>query len=334
MRWKSTTPLRDHLLPVTALLFMVLPLAWGQVTARRSRQLQSVVPGITTSSSLLSTPINEVYCPGGDAISETKENSIHIGVIGSNQDPTFMPSPSSDQCWMNTSEYNSSIPDYLIAIMKYFEQVNTNHSILPFHRLCLVLSLSSSIEESLIWAYSHAVLTDIMVVIDATVRERSRYTQSILLPFSLPVIHFADLQRLSSEILPTIKRGFKCDFKCVNSAHNRINHEIWNDFCFSMIPQAPSVYRAVQELSKLLGWRRLGLIAACEQVTCLQLPKAGLISKNGFDVFVSYYNPTDPLETFQLFIEEEIQIFTFHGSPRVYLDVLLLASKYSFTGPE
>lgn len=278
-------------------------------------------------------PNNELYCPGGEAISELKQNVVQIGVIGCEMDLVILSSSRNEECWAQVFEHNyTGTPDYLIAILYYFEHVNRNPTMLPYHRLCVLPSLSASVEDNILWTYSKLILEDIVVVIDGLLPEISRYVQNVFLPLSIPIVQVSDTERLSLIPFKEVIRGFKCNFECESKGRRFQTSTIH----FRSIMPPIEVYSTIRNLAKSLGWKRIGLISGCDQFSCQSSRRydSHRISRDGFDVFFSNYNPSNPLETFRLFIQEEIQIFTFHGNPSVYLDVLLLAAKYNFIGPK
>lgn len=104
---------------------------------------------------------------------------------------------------------------------------------------------------------------------------------------------------------------------------------------FQMIPHPLTVYRALKQLSLFFGWTRLGVLVTLDPAEYSNGDSTSFVlgDKGTFQIFYSSYNQSDPLASLRLFIDNEIQIFVFHGTVRDYLRVLMLAADHFFTGP-
>ncbi len=333
--WICTLPLRRPVPHKILLLFSLLHVALlvGRVSAKQLRHIDTSPSHGASPLPTIVVPINESHCPGGDTIVETKQNLVQIGILGCKKDPTLLSFPANSACWTRSVEHHSATPDYMIAILDYLEQVNRDPETLPYHRICVVPSLSASFEENLLLAYPE----DIVVVIDALASHMFYHAHGVFLPLSMPTVRFSDVQRISAVPIDSIRRFIESDVQPLEQIHQHFDQQLLQDILFHMTPHPVMVYGAVQELCKTLKWKRVGLITVCDDpdsVYCRRLRNTYVVRSNGLQVFFSKYNPSNPLETFRLFIEEEIQIFTFHGNASAYLDVLLQASRYYFTGPK
>lgn len=109
---------------------------------------------------------------------------------------------------------------------------------------------------------------------------------------------------------------------------------------YTTAPEILAVYRAIVELSKFFGWRRIGILTGTEIP-----PKANIsenfepsrvIERDGLTVVFSSYNETDPLQSFLIYSQHEIRVFVFHGTVRLHLHALGFAAApdHYFIGKE
>ena len=126
----------------------------------------------------LDTKSEEVvlYCAGsrldGDLL--LKRNLIQIGLLGSYKDPLLLTfcsdeidALSGSQCTVSASGYLPPILEYLI-VFHHLAVINNSTSILPYHKVCVVLEVSSNLQQNLNSAFFHFVEgSQVVAVIDA-----------------------------------------------------------------------------------------------------------------------------------------------------------------------
>ena len=298
----------------------------------------------------------EKYCPeyhpGSDITSEIdgtnlkiKDKTIWIGLLGSQKDPALhshgdeeLQNLLGDGVCEALAGYIPPVPEYLIAIKSALMEVNNNTSILPHHKLCVMYAISSSLRANIETAFSDFLMNEgIVGAVDALEEEQSAFIRSIISPFMMPTIQFADFRKNSHFSGRSLRRAFKKGFANLNSVSPSVrglDADIQENY-FQMIPHPLTVYRALKQLSLFFGWTRLGVLVTLDPAEYSNGDSTSFVlgDKGTFQIFYSSYNQSDPLASLRLFIDNEIQIFVFHGTVRDYLRVLMLAADHSFTGP-
>ena len=297
--------------------------------------------------------ITEKYCPeygsGSDiaasenegADSKIKGNTIWIGLLGSQKDPALHSHGSEelqnflgDGVCEALAGYIPPTPEYLIAVKSALMEVNNNPSILPHHKLCVMYTISSSLTANIKTAFSDFLMNDgIVGTVDALEEEQSTFIRSVISPFLMPTIQFADFRKNSHFSGRSLRRAFKKGFTNLHSV-SVLTADVQKNY-FQMIPHPLTVYEALKQLSVFLGWTRLGVLVTLDPTEYRNGDPTSFVlgEKGSFQIFYSSYNQSDPLESLRLCIENEIQIFVFHGTVRDYLRVLKLAADHFFTGP-
>ena len=104
-----------------------------------------------------------------------ERNLIQIGLLGSYKDPLLLTfssdkidALSGSQCTVSASGYLPPILEYLIAVFHHLAVINNSTSILPYHKVCVVLEVSSNLQQNLNSAFFHFVEgSQVVAVIDA-----------------------------------------------------------------------------------------------------------------------------------------------------------------------
>lgn len=274
-----------------------------------------------------------LYCPGGkhDENPELKQNIIQIGLLGCDKDPVMLTLTSSELEAISGSHcgatgYQPPTPEYMIAILYQLADINNNTSILPYHKVCVAMGIDASLQMNLNSAFFDFVHSDrVVAVIDALKDVNSLHTQNVLLSFAVPVMRFSEVGQVSAisswTIISTLKE------ERVSSDWNEDYHDGLSTL-FTTSPEILKVYEAILKISQLYGWRRIGVVLT----NVFNAPRFIVTEANGLTLVFSFYDETDPLESFRVFIQYEIRVFVFHGTVKLYLDVLKFAADHYFVG--
>lgn len=322
-----------HLLCIIAVAVLVVQ-SGGESTLLHL-QLQPMDVTMREGSGVSITQSHEVplYCPGGkhDENPELKQNIIQIGLLGCHKDPLVLTLTSSDLEAISGSHcgapgYQLPTPEYMIAILYQLADINNSTSILPYHKVCVAMGIDTSLQMNLNSAFFDFVHSDrVVAVIDALEDEKSFHTQNILLSFAVPVMRFSEVGQISSISSWTIVSTLK---------EERVSSD-WNEdyddgvsTLFTTSPEILKVYEAILKISQLFGWKRIGVVLT----NIINAPRFIVTETNGLTLVFSFYDETDPLESFRVFIQYEIRVFVFHGTVKLYLDVLKFAADHYFVG--
>ena len=274
-----------------------------------------------------------LYCPGGkhDENPELKQNIIQIGLLGCHKDPVMLTLTSSELQAISGSHcgatgYQPPTPEYMIAVLYQLADINNSTSILPYHKVCVAMGIDTSLQMNLNTAFFDFVHSDrVVAVIDALKDENSLHTQNVLLSFAVPVMRFSEVGQVSAisswTIISTLKK------ERVSSEWNEDYHDGLSTL-FTTSPEILKVYEAILKISQLYGWRRIGIVLT----NVFNAPRFIVTETNGLTLVFSFYDETDPLESFRVFIQYEIRVFVFHGTVNLYLDVLKFAADHYFVG--
>lgn len=158
--------------------------------------------------------------------------------------------------------------EYLIALFSSLESLNNNKDILPYHKICVHLSIVSDVQDTVSAAYSSLVNQDnITVIIDMYWSEISSALHSAVLPYSIPILGFSQIEKFQSTIFtdPIVRRLIsKVLFTMTARKKSRKkNAKIDRDdgeLLFTSAPSWRSIVLALDDLSEHFGWKYVGII--------------------------------------------------------------------------
>ena len=273
------------------------------------------------------TSTSKVCCPGVEGKESLQK--IIVSLYGNPIDPalyllsyddfTYVSEGtvlSNNNCLPNAAGYIPPIPEYFVAIYNKIAEINGNYEILPNHLLCFAPRIKDTVTDAIAMLLTDAYDSSIAAVMNNLAHFISDFADTIARPFSLPLIRSGLIWNLTAE---DIREGINSDYS-VDSTQ------------FSLDPNPLLVFKAIMELAKHIGWQRIGILIGSSGSFDKDNNSSHVIKGENFEAYLSIFNPGDPINSFQIFVEQEIRIFVFYGEPNVYLQVMKFSYEHSFVG--
>ena len=287
----------------------------------------------------------ELFCPGKLNVDDQfKTNTISIGFLGNDVDPAFE-SQQGKQRKRNSSEpaYNPPVAEYIITLLLQLEKINNRTDILPYHKICLVPSITPQLSKTLEDSFKYVMDPNIPVVIDILIDDVSIFAQNVIQPFSLPMVRFGQLRRLQALTESDVLSSFQNLLRVHTTGETtvRSSKPMANDFfkalrkkfLFTVGPEMRILHQAVVSLTEVFNWGKIGFIVPFndEQFSSDESISHTLRSENLTVVFV-HLDLKALNNTFRVLIENEIQIVVFQGEPKTYIKLLNGGLQWDYVG--
>ena len=209
------------------------------------------------------------------------------------------------------------VPEYLTTIVT---TMNDMIASLPWHQLCLLISVESSTKGILYKAFENIVESDAVAVISNYLNEDLVSSQIVLSSSSLLTMYF----ECSRDVLANT---FSDPFDLEDW-----DRQFWEDFLFNVSPDYEEVIRTFVEFLIVMGWEHVAVILPQADGQHIYDDKT-VIHVEEITFYISILKLDDPVSTFAYMAQHEITVSLYHGEPDGYLEVLEMAETNGFTGP-
>ena len=253
------------------------------------------------------------HCFGNNSASK-----IFVAIVGSFRDGAVeILTPA--QRAVHTYPFNGTVPEYLTTIVKSMSNVTT---LLPWHRLCAIISVENSSIDVLNRTFQNIAYTDVVGVISNYLLERFVSSQTVLSSYNIPTLYFESSQQAGSIPADMVADAFNAE---------SLNRQLlWEESLFSISPNSYELIDVFLQFVAVMGWENVAVI----------LPKCAsidgdrtIVRGGGVTAYLSIFQPDNPSNTFAYMAQYELTIVLYYGEPHEYLDVLENAARNGFTGP-
>ena len=209
-----------------------------------------------------------------------------------------------------------TVPEYVTAIIKTISNMT-----LPWHQLCILVSIQSNTTGILHEAFENIVYTDVVAVISNYLFEKIICSETVLSTYNVPTLYFESSQHAGGIPANTVSDRFN---------YGTMNRQFWEQLQFNVSPDHDEFISMFLEFLTVMGWENIAVI----------LPKGGLLNNDKMivqsgqiTVYFSVFQPDNPASTFGYMAQYEITVVLYHGEPDEYIEVLEMAAKNDFTDP-
>lgn len=210
------------------------------------------------------------------------------------------------------------VPEYLTTIVKTMSNMT---ALLPWHQLCLLVSIEASVKGILYQAFENVVKSDAVAAISNYLDEDLASSQTVLSASSLSTMYCESSQDFRFILADIVSHTFDLQ-------HGE--RQFWEDFLFNVSPDSIEVITMIVEFLIVMEWKQIAVILP--QGLDIHDDKPVIHVKN-INIYFSKLKLDDPASTFAYMAQHEITVALYHGEPDGYLETIEMAETNGFTGP-
>ena len=141
------------------------------------------------------------------------------------------------------------------------QKINNNPDILPYHLICLRSAFTKGIPNILSSTYTSLVnKSDVPVVLDVIWDEISAFSQSLILPFAIPIVRFSRIGRFHLTNIESIISSLKDEQRThAHTDENPALEMLSKEFLFTIAPQISTI-QVIDDVARYFGWKKVGLV--------------------------------------------------------------------------
>lgn len=144
------------------------------------------------------------------------------------------------------------------------KKVNNDPEILPYHLLCLQLSLSTSITTVIAHVFDEVLTANVPAVVDVTPDRWSTILQGLVLPHGIPTVRYATVGQsthyLSVNDLEHIFMDLDSQSEHIHSVRMDALTKFSSKYFFTIGPDSAIPFEALYGLAVEFGWKQIGVI--------------------------------------------------------------------------